>query len=87
MTKSELIDSLISKNTQVDENAVIESVNSILGQISETLEQGGRVEIRGFGSFSLRQWGARYARNPQTGESWWTEPSNSVYFKPGKDLR
>jgi integration host factor subunit beta len=64
-----------------------ESVNLILNEISETLCKGGRVEVRGFGSFSLHYKASRNARNPKTGEKVVTEPKYSAHFKPGKSLR
>jgi integration host factor subunit beta len=64
-----------------------ESVNLILNEISETLCKGGRVEVRGFGSFSLHYKASRNAHNPKTGEKVVTEPKYSAHFKPGKSLR
>ncbi len=93
MTKSELINSLVARlelerdGTPEQDEAISKAVNTLLDQISDTLNEGGRIEVRGFGSFRRNQWGARYARNPVTGESWRTEPSFAIHFKPGKELR
>lgn len=87
MTKSELIALLANKQQHLTETDITTAVNSILGDISKTLIEDERVEIRGFGCFSMRTWGPRHARNPVTGESWLTEPTRAIYFKSGKELR
>jgi len=87
MTKTELISLISASHKNIPEKTRTDAVNLILEQMTNTLTQGGRIEIRGFGSFSLRRWGARYARNPVTGESWRTEPTLAIHFKAGKELR
>ncbi len=87
ITKSDLINNLSHKTPSDQEETVGKAVNVMLEQIRGALNEGQRIEIRGFGSFSIRQWGARYARNPVTGESWRTDPSRAVHFKPGKELK
>ena len=87
MTKSELIASLMTRVKPVQDEEIPKAVNILLDQISATLNDGGRIEIRGFGSFRLNEWNGRHARNPVTGESWLTEPTKAVYFKAGKELR
>lgn len=87
MTKKELINLLIRKAPALGSKKVCAAVNIIIDEICDNLEDGGRTEIRGFGSFKLHWWGPRYARNPETGENWRTVPVYSVHFKPGKELR
>ncbi len=87
MTKSELINNLGAQNPSLQRYVVEEAVKEILEQIMLTLEQGERVEVRGFGSFSLHHRSARTGRNPRTGES---VPLNEKYvphFKTGKELK
>lgn len=87
MTKSELINNLSAQNPSLQRYVVEEAVKEILEQIMLTLEQGERVEVRGFGSFSLHHRSARTGRNPRTGES---VPLNEKYvphFKTGKELK
>lgn len=87
MIKSELIASLSEKLTQLSEKQVAESVNHLVNMMSNSLTQGQRIEIRGFGSFSLHYRPPRNAHNPKTGEKVVTEPKHSPHFKPGKELR
>ena len=63
------------------------AVNCLLEYIAEALESGERIEVRGFGSFSLHHRLARKARNPKTGESIELPAKTVVHFKPGKELR
>lgn len=87
MTKSELIENLVQKNPSVPVKDVENAVKDILEQIAQTLENGGRAEIRGFGSFSLHFRQPRTGRNPKTGEQVELEAKSVPYFKAGKDLR
>ena len=87
MTKTKLIAQLAALHPNTSDKVIAEIVRIILGEMSDTIATGGRIEIRGFGSFSLRKWKSRYARNPRTGESWRTQPTNAVHFKAGKELR
>jgi len=87
ITKSELINRLLEKyavNTITDVKLAVEI---LLEQITQTLAAGERVEIRGFGSFSLRHYPPRLHRNPKTGEKIMTTGKYGVHFKPGKELR
>lgn len=87
MTKSEIIDILSRKQSHLSSRDVELSVKLLLEAMSETLSTGGRIEIRGFGSFSLHHRGARSGRNPKTGEQV-SLPSKFVpHFKAGKELR
>lgn len=87
MIKSELIANLALKMTHLPEEQVANCINRILGLMSETLVKGGRIEIRGFGSFSLHYRPPRNAHNPKTGEKVVTHAKYSPHFKPGKELR
>ena len=62
-------------------------LNYLIDQMSETLSDGGRIEIRGFGSFSLHYRAPRVGRNPKTGESVTLQGKHVPHFKPGKELR
>lgn len=87
MTKSELIDNLFSQNPSLHLNMVEEGVREILEKIMSSLENGERIEIRGFGSFSLHHRDARVGRNPKTGESVKLEAKSVPHFKAGKELK
>ena len=87
MIKSELIDKLAAKMTHLPEKQVSDSINLLLDIMSDALIEGRRIEIRGFGSFSLHYRPPRNAHNPKTGEKVITEAKYSPHFKPGKELR
>ncbi len=87
MIKSELIETLASEITHLPEQQVSEAINCILDTMGQTLIDGGRIEIRGFGSFSLREKPPRHAHNPKTGQKITTQARYSPHFKPGKELR
>ncbi len=87
MTKSEIIDILSRKQSHLSGRDVELSVKILLEQMSDTLSSGNRIEIRGFGSFSLHFRGARRGRNPKTGETVELAPKHVPHFKPGKSLR
>ncbi|MCP5160638.1 MAG: integration host factor subunit beta [Hahellaceae bacterium] len=87
MTKSELIEIIASKQPQLSVKDVELAVKTILDQMSNALAQGNRIEIRGFGSFSLHFRSPRVGRNPKTGDSVQLEAKNVPHFKPGKELR
>lgn len=87
MTKSELIESLASKHPSLPIKMVDHCVKEVLEQLIATLEKGDRVEVRGFGSFSLHQRQARVGRNPKTGESVFLAPKKVPHFKAGKELK
>jgi integration host factor subunit beta len=87
MIKSELIARLAAENTHLTHKDVERVVNIILDGMVDALEQGGRVELRGFGAFSVRSRPARAGRNPRTGAHV-SVPAKSVpFFKSGKELR
>jgi integration host factor subunit beta len=87
MTKSELIEILASKNSHLNQKDVELAVKSLLEQMSLALASGQRIEIRGFGSFSLHYRPPRIGRNPKTGDSVALAPKHVPHFKPGKELR
>ncbi len=87
MTKSELIDRIAGKQTQLSAKDVELAVKAILEYMSQTLESGGRIEIRGFGSFSLHYRVPRIGRNPKTGTPVALAGKYVPHFKPGKELR
>jgi len=87
MTKSELIDTLALHQPQLSYRDVEFAVNEILDKMTRTLATQGRIEIRGFGSFSLHYRAARTGRNPKTGEQVYVPGKYVPHFKPGKALR
>jgi integration host factor subunit beta len=87
MTKSELIELIAAKQKHLPAKDVELAVKQILEIMSDALAQGSRIEIRGFGSFSLHFRPPRQGRNPKTGETVALAGKNVPHFKPGKDLR
>jgi len=87
LTKSELIENLSRKLDHLAYRDIELSVKNLLEQMSQSLSNGDRIEIRGFGSFSLHHRPARVGRNPKTGESVALPAKFVPHFKPGKELR
>lgn len=87
MTKSELIERIASVQTQLSAKDVELAVKMILDHMADALADGERIEIRGFGSFSLHYREARLGRNPKTGEKVELDGKFVPHFKPGKELR
>lgn len=87
MTKSELIEQLSINNEQLNKRESELIVNTIFDSIGSELMQGGRVEIRGFGSFTIRSRDAREARNPKSGDVVMIPEKKTPFFKTGKELR
>ena len=87
MTKSELIQRLAERNPHLFQRDVERIVATILDEISAALARGDRVELRGFGAFSVKHRSARTGRNPRTGESVSVDEKAVPYFKTGKELR
>lgn len=87
MTKSELIDMLVQRQAHLKGEDVDLAVKSLLDMMSGSLSGGERIEIRGFGSFSLHYRPPRVGRNPKTGESVALRGKHVPHFKPGKELR
>ncbi|MCM2971186.1 MULTISPECIES: integration host factor subunit beta [Larsenimonas] len=87
MTKSELIEQIAGRQTSLSLRDVESAVRLILDDITDELAEGGRVEIRGFGSFSLHYREPRVGRNPKTGDPVPLTGKYVPHFKPGKELR
>ncbi len=87
MTKSELIDILAQKQKQLAYKDVELAVKTMLEHMAQCLANGERIEIRGFGSFSLHYRPPRVGRNPKTGDSVELEAKYVPHFKPGKEMR
>lgn len=87
MTKSELIERLSENFPALSPRAVEDAVREIIEQMTVSLEAGERIEIRGFGSFSLHYRAPRTGRNPKTGEKVSLDSKYVPHFKPGKSLR
>ena len=87
MTKSELIDLLAVRQDALSRKDIDDAVSIILEQISQALAAGERIEIRGFGSFTLHARQARVARNPRTGEPVALPVRRVPHFRAGKELR
>jgi integration host factor subunit beta len=87
MIKSQLIAGLAAEMTGLSEKQINDAVNCILDLMTESLLNNQRIEIRGFGSFSLHYRPPRNAHNPKTGEKVTTVAKYTPHFKPGKDLR
>ena len=87
MTKSELIEILAERQKHLTYKDVEFAVKTMIEQMAQTLASGERIEIRGFGSFSLHYRRERIGRNPKTGESVPLAGKYVPHFKPGKELR
>jgi len=87
MTKSELIDELATEQGHLAYRDVELAVKCILEHMSHSLSSGERIEVRGFGSFSLHYRPPRIGRNPKTGDSVALSGKHVPHFKPGKELR
>ena len=87
MTKSELIERLTTVSGTVNKREAELIVNTIFDSIGDALVGGDRVEIRGFGSFTVRERDAREARNPKSGEIVRIPNKKTPFFKTGKELR
>ncbi len=87
MTKSELVARLAERNPHLYHKDVERIVSTIFEEITAALAEGGRVELRGFGAFSVKERDARTGRNPRTGEPVHVEAKRVPFFKTGKQLR
>ncbi len=87
MIKSELIEKLSAENPHLFQRDVENIVNAILGEIGDALSRGDRVELRGFGAFSIKNRPPRTGRNPRTGEKVAVEEKYVPQFKAGKEIR
>lgn len=86
MVRSDLIDRIAEENPGLSQSEVEKIVETFFGAIVTQLNAGGRVELRGFGAFSVRSYEARAGRNPRTGEKVSVDAKNRPYFKPGKQM-
>jgi len=87
MTKSDLISALAERQPQLLRQDVESAVNCLLNHMADTLVQGERIEIRGFGGFDQHHRAPRSARNPKTGEAVQLPAKVVIHFKPGKDMK
>ena len=87
MTRSELVLKISQKNPHLFNRDIEEVVNAIFVEISQALSRGDRIELRGFGAFSIKHRRSRIGRNPRTGESVHVEDKKIPFFKTGKKLR
>jgi integration host factor subunit beta len=87
MTKSELIQQLADNNPHLYQRDIERIVTAIFDEIAQALSRGDRVELRGFGAFSVKKRDARSGRNPRTGDSVEVEEKHIPFFKTGKQLR
>jgi integration host factor subunit beta len=87
MTKSELIEIMATKQPSLSIKEVELGIKELIDHMADSLANGERIEIRGFGSFSLHYRSPRVGRNPKTGDSVELDGKFVPYFKPGKELR
>jgi len=87
MIRSELLQALAKENPELRTEEIEQVVDTFFDGIADSLAEGGRVELRGFGAFSTRHRQARAGRNPRTGESVSVPEKRVPYFKPGKEMR
>ena len=87
MIRSELVQKLCTDFPDLTQREVEGVVSAIFDSITDQLASGGRVELRGFGAFSIRGRDARKGRNPRTGEPVDVSAKSVPYFKPGKEMR
>ena len=87
MIRSELVEALARDNPELRAEEVEQVVQIFFDEISQRLAEGGRVELRGFGAFSIRERYARKGRNPRTGTSVDVPAKRVPYFKAGKEIR
>jgi integration host factor subunit beta len=87
MIKSELVQKIADKNPHLYHRDVERIVNRVFDEVIDAMKQGSRVELRGFGAFSVKERDARLGRNPRTGESVDVTEKRVPFFKTGKELR
>ena len=87
MIKSELINVLVDENPHLYQRDIENIVATVFEEITQALENGNRVELRGFGAFSVRHRAARHGRNPRTGDTVDVKAKSVPFFKAGKALR
>jgi integration host factor subunit beta len=87
MNKSDLISNILNKSNSFSKDDIEKSLNSILNLISQSLANKDRVEVRNFGTFSIRSRDERLSRNPKTGTAVLVEAKSHPYFRSSKDLK
>ncbi len=87
MIKSELVQRIAERNPHLYQRDVENIVNAILDEITNALARGDRVELRGFGAFSVKRRDARVGRNPRTGQHVSVDEKSVPFFKTGKEMR
>ena len=87
MIRSELVQKIADENPHLNLSDVERIINTIFNEITNAMANGNRVELRGFGAFSVKKRDARVGRNPRTGESVQVEEKHVPFFKTGKLLR
>ncbi len=87
MIKSELVEKLANDNPQLFARDIEKIVNTVFDEIAGALAEGNRVELRGFGAFSVKHRAARIGRNPRTGEAVAIDEKWTPFFKAGKEMR
>lgn len=87
MTKSELIESIASQHPNMTKKNIEFIINSVFKSIKDSLQKGEKVEIRGFGSFKIREKSSKVGRNPKTGSKVNVPDKKVPYFKPGKEIK
>ena len=86
MTKSQLIEA-VSERINLPKKRAEDIVNAVFDTMADALVENRRIEVRGFGSFSIREYDARMGRNPRTNEAVKVDAKKSIHFKVGKELR
>ena len=86
MNKSDLIEALAAKENLTDKQAT-DTINLIFAGFTDVLKKGDRIEIRGFGSYAVREYGAYTGRNPKTGKTTAVKAKKLPFFKVGKELK
>ena len=86
MTKAELVEEVANQSDLTKKDAEV-IVQTVLDSITDSLQKGEKIELRGFGSFRLRKREPRKGRNPKTGDKVDVPPKKVPYFKPGKELK
>ncbi|MBI5886794.1 MAG: integration host factor subunit beta [Deltaproteobacteria bacterium] len=87
MTKSELIEKVSSRVTAFSRRDIEIIVDTLFQSMADSLANGGKVEIRGFGSFKIKEREGRQGRNPKSGENIFIQPKRVPFFKAGKEIR
>ena len=87
MTRSELIEAVATKSANFSKKDVEIIISTLFSSIAESLAKGDKIEIRGFGSFKVKQRDGRKGRNPKSGDGIYVDPKKVPFFKAGKELK